>query len=221
MYLLASLPESYNVLVTALEASAKVPTLAVVRERLLHEETKTKSRSNQFSQEGALTTSFRKKLRCHFYNKPGHFKRDCEEFAKVKGQAKPAQAKKKNKMGAFKVTITAEDESDSDSEGTGLVVQNALSTKCNSRDQWILDSGATCHMCNKKELFSHFQALRTPLNVTLATGHGNVVLAMNLPHDKVKKCILHDVLLVPNLAYNLLSVTSVSKRGKETVMFVD
>ena len=38
--LLASLPKSYNVPVTALEASAKVPRLTVVRERLLHEETK-------------------------------------------------------------------------------------------------------------------------------------------------------------------------------------
>jgi len=42
VYLLASLPESYSTLVSALEASAKVPTLAVVRERLLHEETKAK-----------------------------------------------------------------------------------------------------------------------------------------------------------------------------------
>ena len=60
--LLGSLPESYNVLVTALEASVDIPTLAVVRERLLHEETKMKSKSNQLSQEGALTTSFKKKL---------------------------------------------------------------------------------------------------------------------------------------------------------------
>ena len=74
-YLLASLPECYNVLVMALEANAEVPTLAVVTERLLHEETKMKSRSNQPSQEGALTTRFKKKLRCHFCNKPGHFKK--------------------------------------------------------------------------------------------------------------------------------------------------
>ena len=40
VYLLASLPESYNMLVTALETSAEVPRLTVVRERLLHEETK-------------------------------------------------------------------------------------------------------------------------------------------------------------------------------------
>ena len=44
VYLLASFPESYNVLVTALEASAEVPRLAVVREHLLHEETKMKSK---------------------------------------------------------------------------------------------------------------------------------------------------------------------------------
>ena len=38
---------------------------------------------------------------------------------------------------------------------------------------------------------------------------------MNLLHNKLKKCTLHDVFLVPGLAYNLLSVTSASKRGKE------
>ena len=70
VYLLASLPECYSVLVTALEASIEVPTLAVVTERLLHEETKMKSRLKQPSLEGALTTRFKKKLRCHFCNKP-------------------------------------------------------------------------------------------------------------------------------------------------------
>ncbi len=42
VYLLASLPESYNVLVTALEASEKVPKLEVVTERILHQERKFK-----------------------------------------------------------------------------------------------------------------------------------------------------------------------------------
>ena len=39
---------------------------------------------------------------------------------------------------------------------------------------------------------------------------------MNLPQGKMESCTLHDVLLVPNLAYNLLSVTSASKKGKVT-----
>ena len=41
VHLLASLPDSYNVLVTALEANADVPNMEVVTERLLHEERKT------------------------------------------------------------------------------------------------------------------------------------------------------------------------------------
>ncbi len=43
VYLLASLPESYNVLVTALEASEKVPKLEVVTERILHQEESSKT----------------------------------------------------------------------------------------------------------------------------------------------------------------------------------
>ena len=159
VYLLASLPECYSVLVTALEASIEVPTLAVVTERLLHEETKMKSRLKQPSLEGALTTRFKKKLRCHFCSKPGHFKKDCEEFAKVKGQAKPTQAKMKTKTGAFKVTIFAQDDDSSDSEDIGLVAQHALSAGSIAQDHWILDSGATCRMCNNEAMFSDLQAL--------------------------------------------------------------
>lgn len=77
VYFLASLPESYSVLVTALEASTEVPRLVVVREHLLHKETKMKIRT---SQEGALTTSFKRKLRGPFCKRPGHFKGDCEEL---------------------------------------------------------------------------------------------------------------------------------------------
>ena len=40
VHLLASLPDSYSVLVTALEASAEVPSMEMVTERLLHEERK-------------------------------------------------------------------------------------------------------------------------------------------------------------------------------------
>ena len=42
VHLLASLPDSYNMLVTALEANADVPQMEVVTERLLHKERKQK-----------------------------------------------------------------------------------------------------------------------------------------------------------------------------------
>ena len=38
VYLLASLPESFNTLVTALESNPSVPAMEIVTERLIHEE---------------------------------------------------------------------------------------------------------------------------------------------------------------------------------------
>ena len=43
-----------------------------------------------------------------------------------------------------------------------------------------------------------------------------IILKMNLPHGKMENCTLHDVLLVPKLAYNLPSVISSSTKGKVT-----
>lgn len=55
VYLLASLPASYSVLVTALKANLEVPALEVVMKRLLHKERKLKERiisSTTFTETG-------------------------------------------------------------------------------------------------------------------------------------------------------------------------
>ncbi len=54
VYLLASLPESFSVLVTALEAFPEVPKMDVVTERMLHEERKSNARGDAVD-EKALT----------------------------------------------------------------------------------------------------------------------------------------------------------------------
>ena len=105
-----------------------------------------------------------------FCNKPR--KTTYVELAKLKGQTTPVQVKKKTKKRAFKVTAT-QDQDSTDSESTGLVVQHALSSKHNACNQWILDSGAKCHMCNQKRLFSDYQALQDPLSVVLGDYAGN------------------------------------------------
>ena len=52
--LLASLPDSFNMLVTASEANAEVPSMEVVTERLLHEERKLNERETASSEKEML-----------------------------------------------------------------------------------------------------------------------------------------------------------------------
>ena len=90
-------------------------------------------------------------------------------------------------------------------------------------DSRIVDSGATCHMCNDRKLFVELCNLEKPLEVTLGDGHaldavrrGVVVLEAKLPSGRLKTCKLHDVLYVPKLSYNLLSVSKATEAGKVT-----
>ena len=47
-----------------------------------------------------------------------------------------------------------------------------------------------------------------------ATGRGTVELNMNISNDKTQCSQLYDVLYVPQLSYNLLSVAKATKTGK-------
>ena len=54
-----------------------------------------------------------------------------------------------------------------------------------------------------------------------ATGSGTVELELVLPNGEPKKTTLHDVLYVPGLSYNLLSVVKMTDRGRRKVSFCD
>ena len=79
VYLLASLPDSFSTLVTALEANGEVPKMEIVTERILHAERKQKERSNSDSSaEKAMTTKQqfkRKPPKCHQCGKFGRIKK--------------------------------------------------------------------------------------------------------------------------------------------------
>ena len=229
VYLLASLPESYNVLVTALEASENVPKLEVVTERILHQERKFKDRSDATPENAMISrragTPRRKSTKCHHCGKPGHFKKDCWILKAEKEGRKDPGAGKKTKSQEKATTMTVQEDSDSDS--VGLIAGHALSVSSSSETSstWIIDSGATCHMCLDSEIFTTLYQLEDPIDVVLgdgrtlvAVGRGEVVLDMVLPSGESKPCTLHNVLYVPSLSYNLLSVAKASQRGK-TVEF--
>ena len=142
VYLLASLPDSFNTLVTALEASEEVPNMEVVTERLLHAERKQKGKSSPDSSgEKAMTTNSEVEVhsgpQCHYCKKYGHILRNCtkriraeEEKAKQGGSETVGSKSPKGKK-------------------VGLVTQHVLGVREPAHD-WIVDSGATCHICNSK-----------------------------------------------------------------------
>lgn len=110
-------------------------------------------------------------------------------------------------------------ESNSDRDITLIASVYSCNTKINS---WIIDSGASQHMCNNKEMFLNLTDLSSSITVEigdgrslLAVGIGSVPLKLNLS-DAVKNCTLEEVLFVPELSHNLLSISRVTKGGKIT-----
>ena len=216
VHLLASLPNSYDMLVTALEASPQVPKIEVVTERLIHEETK-KTQNDDI----AMTLRHnRRELEtgpeCYYCGKRGHIKRNCRSYkSSLEGnelennEGRPRSSTKQNACPATE---------ESEEEFIGLFMkQTATEVKTN----WIINSGASCHMSYDESLFSEMKRLDEPKEITVgdgskvkAIGKGTLDLLMKLPNGKTNHCRLSDVLYVPKLSYNLFSVASTTRRGK-------
>ena len=88
VHLLASLPDSHNMLVTAFEANVEVPKFEVVTERLHHDERKLKGRADVGAKsERAMTRQQRSKAKgpkCHRCGTFGHIRRNCNEWVRTK-----------------------------------------------------------------------------------------------------------------------------------------
>ena len=220
--LLASLPEAYNMLVTALEASTEVPQMEVVIERLLYEEKKLGEREKSpIPSRRVMVASDhkgnKKFIKCHHCGKLGHIRRFCKDLNKDKNKKESGNQGNKNKGNQVE-----KGQPGPRKESLGLVVQSlAASAGGIKSETWIVDSGATCHMCNNKALLEDFVEFDETVDVMLgdgkvlnATGSGTVLVHTVLANGKQQECILHNVLLVPNLSYNLISVSKVTEAGK-------
>ena len=224
VYLLASLPDSYN---------TDVPKMEVVTERLVHEEQKIKECGGGMSSSSGAEAMFSKQKatkrgpKCHFCKRYGHIQRNRAEHAQAE-KRQSSDEKRNFKQKANKVEVRPKEDSSSSDETIGLVACHALSASDTKPvENWIVDSGATCHMCTDKAQFVKLEELKEPLEVTLgdgyalkATGRGTIFLNINFTQGKSTKCKLYNVLYVPKLSCNLLSVSQVTGSGK-TVKFTD
>ncbi|XP_074336065.1 uncharacterized protein LOC141673233 [Apium graveolens] len=87
--------------------------------------------------------------------------------------------------------------------------------------KWILDSGATDHMCFDLDMFDELNILQGSLNVITIPNGKQVVITRSGTIKLNNDLILRIVLFVPDFKYNLISIPKLCKDHKCTIVFND
>lgn len=185
--MLSGLTKDYDPLIMALENSNVQLTSDRVKSRLLQE---TQRREDNVEAPEASALTVRKAVRCFKCKKPGHYKKDCPT-----NTSKARNTSTKGK----------------DSTKEAMLTALAVNVKDN---QWYLDSGATNHMCNRKDIMSECVAVQ-PLEVHVANGAKLATAGLGSVTVRLKDCdkLISNVYYVPNLSTNLLSVSELTRKG--------
>ena len=206
IHLLASLPEKFDTIVTTLEAFDTVPAWEAVTERLLREEEK--KGSGRGSGEKAFYSSrkpyYKNKLQCFQCQLYGHIKRN---FPTLNNKEVTSYAARKEEHVDDEIVLAT----------------TPACTANNLRDGFLLDSACTRHMAHDRSLFCSLKDT-VQKNVLVGDGkrlevhgQGEIILDVISTEGNIKKCRLQNVLYVPHLTHNLLSVSKISADGKNVI----
>lgn len=160
-----------------------------------------------------------KKPKCYNCNKYGHYTKEC----KVKRKSVKAACAMEEDQSDEEDDM--EDEDDSEQASANLCVfLNFIATNKDIQDfdllssMWIIDSGASRHMCAERSMFTNFRS-STIKSISMAnskrisvTGEGDIILKCQTP-DGLCEVMLTRVLCVPEIASNLVSVSCMANNG--------
>lgn len=95
----------------------------------------------------------------------------------------------------------------------------ALTSIFNISNEWIIDTGATDHVCFNLSIFTELPKYNNIVtNISVPTG--NAIPVCGIGHARISSNIhLTDVLYVPTFKFNLLSVQKLAKDSNCTVIF--
>ncbi|CAN1315366.1 Retrovirus-related Pol polyprotein from transposon TNT 1-94 [Linum perenne] len=102
---------------------------------------------------------------------------------------------------------------------TGIITLSSHQTNHNLYlpDSWIIDTGASDHMCNS---LKHFISYKPASNIRITLPNNSSVPATHIRLAKSDNgLLLHDALYVPNFAFNLISVSKLTKTLPVSLLF--
>lgn len=232
MALLNGLPDEYRALICALDAvdsDESELSWDHVKSRVLQEEQRILIRvksAQQKAETAALVSNFnnhshrnlrnhrnsRNRPHCTHCKLPGHLESRC--WTKYP-HLNPVNRNKSDSKPAFIANQSDED------PVVCLMAKYEEANEPKNSDKWFVDSGCSNHMTYNKSLFSsyatgHYSSVELGNSkTTIVAGKGTIDINIFVDGKQVK-CRLNNVLHVPELGYQLLSVPTFDKSGLNT-----
>lgn len=186
---------------------------------------------DSMKKKGPAGSSWKAKVRCYGCNKFGHFKSECPEEKKDSKSFKVDSSKQKSNKakGAdtkqSKKTRSAGDNEDADGDDKSKFAYTIFSgSPCtwpevddSSLFTFIVDSGATEHMIYDESLAVNVKYLEKEVTVAggkslISIGYGDVHVFVKDHRGREVPVVITDVLIIPTLGVNLISVAKLYER---------
>jgi hypothetical protein len=148
----------------------------------------------------------KKGKKCTYCNKPNHEESTCMK----KLIDLMAQTLQQNNLGNFILEGVNKQKEEDFSPKKGN--HRALVAISSSSDSWIIDSGASHHMAAKEEVLSSLSPCSSP---PILMGDDTPVAVVGEGRVEVHNGIFENILHVPKLSMNLLSVYQIAQKGKK------